>query len=165
MVSPADARLLTFDEDKARDAAHATLSALNVVSVDDVETLQLGEDLAKYLQAVLIHRGVLDTNGILQEERLPVRAEDLVLEPDGSERFGQIFDFLHGLYTAAVSEPTTVARRNSPGGERAGDSVSGAGDVDVQEGAADAEARRDRSAPYGRGGRWCRRRLFVDRNR
>jgi hypothetical protein len=47
----------------------------------------------------MVHRA----NGMLREDRLPARADELVLEPDGSERFSQIFEFLHDLCTTALA--------------------------------------------------------------
>ena len=108
LVFAADARLATWDEPAAREAAHAAVAALDVVCVEDIEALGLGEDLSTYLQSLLIRRGILDANGILREDRFPVRAQDLLLEPDGSERFGQIFDFLYDLYTTALAEAGSV---------------------------------------------------------
>jgi hypothetical protein len=57
LVSTSDARLVTWNEREAREAAHAAVTALNVVSVEDIEALQLGEDLATYLQSLLVRRG------------------------------------------------------------------------------------------------------------
>ena len=36
--------------------------------------------------------------------QVPLTPEDFVLEPDGSARFAQIFDFLNGLYTTAQAD-------------------------------------------------------------
>jgi hypothetical protein len=110
LVSQADKRLAIGNEDRAREAAHAALAALDVVRAEDLEALRMGDGLAAYLQSLLIRRGVLDTDGILREDQFPARAEDLVLEPDGSAQFGQIFDFLHDLYTAAAAEWTALAK-------------------------------------------------------
>lgn len=104
LVSARDARLGIWEKHKARDAAYAALAALDVVSVADLEALALGEDLATYLQELLIGCGILDASGMLVEDKLPLRPEDLVLETDGAAQFGQIFNYLQGLYTAALAQ-------------------------------------------------------------
>jgi hypothetical protein len=104
LVSPADTRLVTWDETAARAAAHAAVQALEVVTVDDLQTLGLGEELAAYLLSLLVRRGFLDQAGILRDEALPARPEQLVIERDVSAQFGQIFDFLADLRASATSE-------------------------------------------------------------
>ncbi len=119
LVCPDDKRLVTWDQHKARKAAHAVLQALDVVSTEDIEAMQLGEGLATYLQTLLICRGVLDTAGVLQEGQLPARPEDLTLEPDGSDRFAQIFAFLNKEYTTALAQEAAVsaAQQAQPSGQ------------------------------------------------
>jgi hypothetical protein len=60
---------VTFDERGAREAAHAAVQALEVVTVEDLEALSLGEEIATYLQAVLVRRGVLDDYGSVEDAR------------------------------------------------------------------------------------------------
>lgn len=134
LLSDADARLVVWNAGRARKAAHAALTAIDVVRADDIEQLRLGGALAAYLQSLLIRRGVLDGNGMLREDQFPTRAEDMALEPDGSARFHQIFDFLNGLYNAALSQ----ARATADAGAVLDDSASSAVD-DVSPDTADAE--------------------------
>jgi len=138
LVSTADARLATWNKHRACEAAHAALAALDVVSVDDIGALQLGEDLATYLQSLLLRRGVLDANGILLEDQLPVRAEDLVLEPEGSAEFGQIFDFLNDLYTTALSESSGTGEQQTAGDGSDGSVADNTGASDQQAAQQDA---------------------------
>ena len=109
LISSADPRLVAWDEVAARKAAHAAVGALDVVTIEDLEAIGLGEELATYLQSILVRRGVLDANGMLREEQLPARAEEWALEPDGSEKFRRIFDFLHELYIKSLSESADAA--------------------------------------------------------
>ena len=102
------AGLVKWDKHQASAAAHAAIAALDVVSAEDIESLQLGEDLAAYLQSLLVRRGLLDASGVFREDQLPLKAEDLILEPDGTTQFAQIFDLLSSLYTAAYSQATTA---------------------------------------------------------
>ena len=139
LVSAADARLAIWNEQRAREAAYSAVAALDAVSVQDFEALQLGEDLARYLQSVLIRRGVLDASGMLRAEQFPPRAEDLVLEPDGTARFAQIFDFLNGLYTAALSAPAGTEQQAQGGeGAAAAPGVKASEEEVVDDGAHDA---------------------------
>ncbi len=126
LVSPADPRLLTWNEPVARQAAAAWLAQLRAVTVTDLQSLKLGEDLARYLQSLLIRRGVLDANGTLLEERLPAHPEDVTLEPENGMRFDQIFGFLHDLYRDAV------ANAPAPADTKTASSDLGAGDfIDI----------------------------------
>jgi hypothetical protein len=109
LVSPHDERLGIWEKHKARDAAYAVLAGLEVVSVKDLESLALGADLATYLQSLLVGCGVLDANGVLLEEKLPLSADDLVLETDGTAQFSQIFNFLNDSYTTALAGATQAA--------------------------------------------------------
>ena len=125
LVSTADARLATWDKHKARDAAHSALAGLDVVSGDDIGTLQLGEDLSKYLQSVLIRRGVLDANGMLLEDQFPLTPDGMVLEPEGSAQFGQIFDFLSSEYAVAVAQLTPAQDQTDDGSDQTADDSDG----------------------------------------
>ncbi|MGA2411667.1 MAG: Tc toxin subunit A, partial [Candidatus Binataceae bacterium] len=118
LVAPADDRLVTLDDGQSREAAYAALGRLGVVSVEDLESLGLGEEVAPYLRSLLVRRGVLDTTGVLRDGGLPARAEALVLEPDGSARFAQIFAFLHDLYIATAEESAESAGEDGASGQQ-----------------------------------------------
>ena len=98
LVSPQDARLVTWDVQAAETAAYATVHALEVVSVDDLAALGLGADLADYLQFLLVRRGVLDADALLRDGSLPPQPAALVLESVDAERVAQIFDLLYDQY-------------------------------------------------------------------
>lgn len=104
LVAKTDPRIVTFDAAAARTAAFDTLAALDVVTVQDIESLGLGDALSSYLQAVLVRRGLIDGQGLLHEAALPARPEDLELEPDFSDRIGPVFDLLHGHYQDAIDQ-------------------------------------------------------------
>ncbi len=143
LVSPHDKRLGIWEKHKARDAAYATLAALDVVSVKDLESLALGADLATYLQSLLVASGVLDANGMLLEDNLPLSADDLVLETDGTEQFGQIFNFLNTSYTTALAEATQAAA-DAAAASAQSDTADDSGDDDDTD---DSDSDSDDSAP------------------
>lgn len=103
LVAAADPRIVTWDADAARAAAHDVLTALDVVTVADLEELQLGDALAGHLAGLLVRRGLLDREGVLRDDRLPERAEDLVIETDWGARTGPVLALLKTLRDDATA--------------------------------------------------------------
>jgi hypothetical protein len=136
LVSSFDTRIVTFDADAVRDAAYAMIGVLDIITVEDLQTLGLGDTLAPYLRSLLIRRGVLDAKGVLIDGGLPARVEDLVLESDESDRFGTIFDLLHEMFTAAADAlaPDTTQQDDSEsaGTEDSGDQADSDPEQDVE---------------------------------
>jgi hypothetical protein len=151
LVCPDDPRLVAKHPHAAWKAAHAALESLDAVTPEDMAALQFGERLASYLQTLLICRGVLDPGGVLQEDRFPARAADLVLEPDGSERFAQIFAFLNDLYTTALSRAAAAAdETDAPPADDSSNAADASADPTIQDGSS-TDAVGDQSSDNGSG--------------
>jgi len=112
LVSASDPRIVTWQETRARKAALGAIHALDIVTVEDLEALSLGEELSAHLHALLTRRGVLSMEGSLNLDRFPAQPGALQLEGAAADRIPLIFDFLHELH---VAQPSARAGAGSNG--------------------------------------------------
>ncbi len=79
LLADIDTRLVEFENDAARTWAFASIAALDVIRIDELTTLGLGERHAELLHTSLMRSGVIDSEGDLVASSL--EAETLAIEP------------------------------------------------------------------------------------
>ncbi|MCB9713935.1 MAG: hypothetical protein H6712_08785 [Myxococcales bacterium] len=97
LVSKVDPRLVQLDLNEARRWAFDAVSALDVVTVDDLAELGLGDALAERLHEALLRRGSLDLEGNLLDAAFDDDDDGFAVEPDLDRHAEAIFDLLVGL--------------------------------------------------------------------
>ncbi len=99
LLAAVDPRLVEFDHDAAKTWAFASIAALDVVRVEELTTLAMGERHAELLHAALMRAGILDSNGDLVESSLT--NETLAIDPALNHHAPAICEQLHKVSAQA----------------------------------------------------------------